>query len=66
VYRKNVVMVTLTTIMSPIHLHAFLSVGNFMVVVCVCLVPMKWSVIAESLRNTDLGGISDIIVRSPF
>jgi hypothetical protein len=38
VYRKNVVMATLTTVInvSPIQLHALLGVGNFTKVVRVC------------------------------
>jgi hypothetical protein len=58
IYRKNLVMLTLTAgVMVPIHVHALL-VG---VVVCVC--PdrlMKWSAIAENLRNTHLMNVAGV------
>jgi hypothetical protein len=58
-YRKNVVIVTLTIHLyngSDIHLHALLGEGNFMKAVHMCGPPMKWSAIAESWRNTAVGG----------
>jgi hypothetical protein len=50
--QKNVVYVTLITDVSPVCLHPLLVVGNFMKVVRASRPPMKWSAIAESLRNT--------------
>jgi hypothetical protein len=56
-------MLTLTAgVMVPIHVHALLvGVVNFTKMVCVC--PdrlMKWSAIAENLRNTHLMSVAGV------